>query len=406
MKKILLISMVIMLIFRQGECAESKIMQKIQQFLPTPTEIGFLTGIVNCYVQISQFVRTTNQLVENVQNAKQQWDRLTDQLTYMYETVQALKNVDPYDMDSWQKCVQRSDLLITADLQDAARLFTSVESYLADSTIVALENLETPQMYEQFCKRNELNIDKVYLTDEYKEALSIYSERVEDIRASLLMVDADMTSLLANRTYEELSPQEKETYLSYRILKTTLEEKMNDPSIVGGVVKSKIDTIIDESRSLMTVNLTEIALAESRIEKMDEVASELISAYDNIIQGNVSTHRNDNVKNTEDVVTFDSAYGTHPNQVDVPTAPENVEADLTNKKTTNMQDAIALQNQIKYTLYKQECLYRDILVMKVNVMAFVVAIETLEHYKKELQSFSASALAARKSDEIKEVRKK
>jgi hypothetical protein len=44
--------------------------------------------------------------------------------------------------------------------------------------------------------------------------------------------------------------------------------------------------------------------------------------------------------------------------------------------------------------------------MKVNVMAFVVAIETLEHYKRELQSFSTSALAARKCDEIKEVRKK
>jgi hypothetical protein len=257
-------------------------------------------------------------------------------------------------------------------------------------------------MYKDFCERNQLDVDKYYLNSTYKDAIKLYGTmRNTQLNTSLILVESEMTNLLAGRDTSELSTSEMESYHSLESMKSEFEKKLNDPIENTSAGKTKIDTIIDESRQLMGINLSEIALTEARIEKMDGAAAELINAYENIIQGNVSTHR---LTDTVDIlkgIPADSAYGSHPNQVPAPEAPKDVESALTNKKETNQQDAIALQNTVSYTLYKQECLYRDITAMKVNVMAFILAIETLEQYKTDVQAIGNSALYARYADKVK-----
>lgn len=382
--------------------AESKILNTIKQFLPTTTEIGFLTGIVNCYIQVSQFVRTTNKLVQNVKAGKQSIDALRDQISYMYYTTKSLKNINPYDMDTWISATENAEHLLSVSLPDAVRMYNNTEVYLVDGTLDYLKNIETPEMYKDFFERNGASISKYYLTDNYRNAIKIYDNmNKSQIKTQLLEIDASMNIILKGKTVYQLNVYEKGEYQKYAQIKGTLEAQLLE---FPNLERNKLDSIIDETRNMMAVNLLEVTSAESRIKAMESAEADLVNAYDNIIQGNIRTKITENTKVLTNLNSSNSSnnYGSSANQVPFPSKPDKVTvSEAPNKKEANQQDAIALQNNIKFLQYKQECLYRDIVAMKANTMAFIVALEALKQYKTEDQLTKVCAQSLRTSSVLK-----
>lgn len=167
------------------------------------------------------------------------------------------------------------------------------------------------------------------------------------------------------------------------------EKKVIEQTIMADypLEENKIDSIINEAQQLIATNMSEIKMSEQRINSMRNVAMDLVASYEDIIEGNIGTKRIFDTENIiEEVVPEADQYGTHPNKVPAPNQPSNVKSAYTNKKESNQQDAVALQNNIKMLLYKQECLNRDITAMKCNIMSFVLAIEALKQYKEENQA--------------------
>ena len=398
--KIRLLVLLAFLMINDSFSAESKVLNKIKQFLPTTTEIGFLTGIVNCYVQASQFVRSTNKLVQNVKMGKQSIDDLRDQMTYMYYTTKSLKNINPYDMNTWTTATSNAEHILSVSLPDAIRMYNNTEVYLVDGTLDYLNNIETPEMYKDFLERNNVSISKYYLTDDYRNAIKVFDNMNKNqIKTQLLEIDASMNIILKGRTFDQLNTSEKEEYQKYAHVKGTLETQLLE---IPNLDRNKLDSIVDETRNMMAVNLLEVTSAESRIKAMESAEAELVNAYDNIIQGNIRTKITENKKVFTNLNTNTNNYGLSANQVPFPSKPDSISVcEAPSKKEANQQDAIALQNNIKFLQYKQECLCRDVVAMKVNTMAFIVALEALKQYKTEDQLNTVCAQSLRTSSLLK-----
>ena len=73
-----------------GEARESKIMNYIGNFVPSFTEVGMVSDVVNVYEKVSHFVRTTNRLVHSVERAKSDWERITANVCEIYEDIRYL----------------------------------------------------------------------------------------------------------------------------------------------------------------------------------------------------------------------------------------------------------------------------------------------------------------------------
>ena len=373
MKKIFLI--IITVVFTTNA---SQVLSTIQQFLPKPTEIGFLTGIVNCYIQVSQFVRTTNTIVNNIKEAKNTWEAMTTKIENLYESVKSLKNIDPYDMNTWINATNQAQFILADGMTETKRLFNATEYFLVDANLNALNSFKTEEMYREFQSRTGANIRDLYSSQQYKSAIIMFSDaKNKTLMNRLRQIDAEIAII------REDPESENELAILYE------EKKVIEQTIMADypLEENKIDSIINEAQQLIATNMSEIKMSEQRINSMRNVAMDLVASYEDIIEGNIGTKRIFDTENIiEEVVPEADQYGTHPNKVPAPNQPSNVKSAYTNKKESNQQDAVALQNNIKMLLYKQECLNRDITAMKCNIMSFVLAIEALKQYKEENQA--------------------
>ncbi|HLP40340.1 MAG TPA: hypothetical protein VK465_02430 [Fibrobacteria bacterium] len=90
---------------------QSGALKKLGNYLPSLTEIGFITGSINTYLQAAALVRTVNREIALAKSLGDRMDALEQQAKDMYGQFQDLRNINPYDMDSWANWLQRADNL-------------------------------------------------------------------------------------------------------------------------------------------------------------------------------------------------------------------------------------------------------------------------------------------------------
>jgi hypothetical protein len=86
-------------------------LKKLANYLPSLTEVGYVTGAINCYLQAAALVRTVNREIALAKSLNDRLDALQNQASDMYSQFEDLKNINPYDMDSWAGWLQRADNL-------------------------------------------------------------------------------------------------------------------------------------------------------------------------------------------------------------------------------------------------------------------------------------------------------
>lgn len=133
---------------------ESKILSKVGQYMPNLTEIGFVTNVINLYVQMSQYVRSTNTMVRNIENAKQQWEYTGQQLEQLYANVEAMKSFNVYDMDTWSATLENANNLILLDVQDLRQSFNMMEFYTLDAAVTYSQSLSSASEYDYRTRAN------------------------------------------------------------------------------------------------------------------------------------------------------------------------------------------------------------------------------------------------------------
>ena len=86
---------------------------------------------------MSQFVRTTNTIVNNIKEAKNTWEAMTTKIENLYESVKSLKNIDPYDMNTWINATNQAQFILADGMTETKRLFNATEYFLVDANLNA-----------------------------------------------------------------------------------------------------------------------------------------------------------------------------------------------------------------------------------------------------------------------------
>lgn len=389
MKK-LIVSLTVIIMVAAGECvADSQILGAIQKLLPTTSELGFLTNIVNCYFQVSQFIRSTEKLVNNIRAARAELYTTQKDFENLWQDVKDMGNgFDPYNMDTWQTPIYNASRILDNDMWDIGRHFSMLEDYSIYAAGNYVIQVTSEKDYQQFYDDAKRGINLLYVrkaTDSANQnmadEISIYKQNTI---TSLSLTQQGFLSQYPDTS--KMPADVKAQYISVSNELQTLRDMTDYHNRTANV-----DSMIEECSDLITVNLTEISASETRIKQMEVVAGQLAQGFYNFTGGSVGTnpaHQGaaglDSVgKSSLDSSLFSSS---DPNKVPTPTDVYQTinQTNSTDKKASvNEQDVVALQNAAKLLLLKQECLERDIGSMKVNTMAFLLAIEANELYESE-----------------------
>ena len=258
---------------------ESKILSKVGQYMPNLTEIGFVTNVINLYVQMSQYVRSTNTMVRNIENAKQQWEYTGEQLEQLYANVEAMKNFSVYDMDTWSATLENANNLILVDVNDLRQSFNMMEFYTLDAAVTYSQSLSSASEYDDRTRANRKVVSKYFIGNEYQSSLEQFQLLSTGYRNNTL-------ELMRSRLQEERAalglaktPMEK-TSIKLRITALTTSIGFLETHIVTSpTATAKIDSILSLASDLISVNLTEIEYSVQRLKTIESSTAQLRDSH-------------------------------------------------------------------------------------------------------------------------------
>lgn len=376
-KKIVLVLIIIAV---SANARESKILSYIGNFMPNLTEAGFALNCVNVYEKVSQFVRVTNRLVSSVRRAKSDWERTSENVTRLYEDIKYLKNIDPYDMDSWQAGIDDFNFMVRYDKMNAVAAFDMLERHTLGASTTYVRQVLTLDDYIEAKNEKRRAVAQIFHQPTYQSDLldaqaairSYRTQTIEQLRA-LQSADVMIMQVAQVKRMQDLYDKTKAHYDALSIEIASLEASASSSSMM-----MKTDSIIEESSNIIAINLTEALCAKERIEEMEKSASDLAAAFRRLMGEAINNQETGNINSLPDVpVDVTNFSATDPDKVPQPVKPKTgaQKGAADSKREVSNHDIINLQNAAAFLSLKQESLKRDVLAMKVNTMAYIVSLE-------------------------------
>lgn len=360
---------------------QSGALKKFGNYLPSLTEIGFITGSINCYLQAAALVRTVNREIALAKSLGERMDALEQQAKDMYGQFKDLQTINPYDMDSWANWLQRADNLNGYEMGQ----FTFI---LGNQILKTIDQKMTVDFYDDIQQARSYQVKD----GNFKEVLNRYfmrshyvnyQERVRQVavnnaRVAIIAIQHQLMAM-AQALHQERDPARAER-------------------IRAGMapLEARIRQLEGELRS-PTVDLTS---TDRQIAFVSDVAQGLAHDFD-MLQGMLTTHQKNLVglnkawretaegrlakeKRTDGVLSpiqvSRSAYD--PTDADKAPAPTTnpdkpTEANVSHSGSpTNMGDILFLQNKIDFErlALAQTALLMDLLAA--NAKATMLAAES------------------------------
>jgi hypothetical protein len=370
------------------EARESKILGYIGNFIPTLTEVGFVVNCVNVYEKVSQFVRVTNRLISCVRNAKSDWERTTSNIKKLYEDIQYLKGINPYDMDTWQAGVDNFNFSMNYHKYMAVEAFNCLEQNTIFASAEYIKSIATIDDYVKARNAKRKAVDAMFKHPNYEaeidNAVTMMAEykkkTIEQLRA---LQSADMLIIQNSASTKEEKDNATAHYTLVGQQISELETSASSSRQLG-----KTDSIINESGNLIAINLTEIQCCQDRLQEMEKSSGDLVAAFYRITGKQLNSQETGNGTQLPDIPIDPTDFDvTNPDEVGAPlkpmVTPDAGAAD--SRRETSNHDIINLQNAAAYLNLKQEALKRDIIAMKVNTMAYIVSMEATQRNRIQQQ---------------------
>ncbi|MBN1292373.1 MAG: hypothetical protein JXB48_11085 [Candidatus Latescibacteria bacterium] len=366
---------------------ESKLLSYLGNFVPSLTEVGILTNCVNVYDKVSNFVRTTNKLVHSVKRAKSDWDRIRNNIEQIYEDVKYLKEIDPYDMDTWQSGLTNFSFSLKFHESQAINAFEMLEAHTLGASENYVKRIQSIGDYRKTFENKKSAVRNLYTHSSYHSRLddaagNIRTYRINTIGYLRSLQSADL--LIIETTDDQFQRECAQDHFEELDLKIkSLEE-----SITSENQLEKPDSVIDQTANLIAINLTEIKVSIQRIDEMRKASENLVSAYYRLLGQNVNSLKKNELESLPQIPIDPSNFDpSNPDKVAAPVTPDVplTESEVSKKSISN-HDIVSLYNGASFLALKQESLKRDMVAMKINTMAFIVAMEALRRNNTEASS--------------------
>jgi len=379
----------IILLLSNTFSGESKILKKVSKYLPSVTEVAYLSNIINIYYQVSQSVRATNKLVNDINQAKEDWEDLKQMTEDLYTGLNNLRNIDPYNMDTWASTLRNADNLLTYELSDLIHEFSMIEYNSLYASERFLTRIDDASKYDIRLQAKKSTAEKYFIHPEYKKVLDNFYEVVKyNVQDQITYLEQK----IQNQTNElsTISNPEYASYIKSQIIDNqkklqTLGNKFN--SYINNI--NKKDSVIAFTMEIITSNLMEIQYTYEDLQSFERVANNLNEAWYKLKSGDLSSRPKINTSGNVDFAMDISSYDSkNPNKVSAPHAPvKQVKQDnKKSKRDPSEQDILTLQNASDYLSLQQETKLRDIESYKAFTFAFITALEAMNQADSEMET--------------------
>ena len=383
--------LIVLIICHALSAKESKILGFLGNFVPSLTEVGILTNCVNVYDKVSNFVRATNKLIHSVEKANSDWNGIRNNIEQIYEDVKYLKDMDPYDMETWQAGLTNFSFSLKHHSSRAIDAFEMLEAHTLNASINYCDRINTINDYTKEFENKKTSIKRLFTHPSYEFELSGAAVSIRNFRNNTIghLRSLQSADLLIMETSLD-SAERKEALLHFDQLDA--EIKSLEVAVSQKRQYEKPDSVIDMTANLIAINLTEIKVCGRRIEEMIKASENFVAAYYRLLGRNVNSLKRNNIVTLPQIPIDPSPFDPgNPDKVAAPVTPSMppVRADVTKKSISN-HDIVSLYNAASFLALKQESLKRDIVAMKINTMAFIVAMEA---YRENSIQASTAAFA-------------
>ncbi len=372
MKRTLLVAVIILTIQSSSYSKfESKTFKAVGRWMPTPTEIGFLAGAVNTYMQAATLVRTTAAQIRQTKRFVKRLDDLKRTSENMWSNFKDLQHINIYDMDSWVNWLDRAEGLTMWQTSSFFNILkegmTEIDSRLTRDFVASIKSSGD---YDVFSDDGwDVIAHYYYNTNYYKyrnnasQALvNNQLQRISDYQNKIILLRAMIKEYSALGKYDEVAIFEKEkAYLVERLA----AERGDVASVMNNNPVDKQLRYLSESsaglftslpkyqdrlsrlqKKLMTLTVKWKMIAEGKMPKDKDIQS-LFSAVN--LEGQKREDGSDRYEDPGD--------GTRPNLARLPTndidRQEKYEPSSTNSKPS-LKDVQYLKNEISFVNYQIE----------------------------------------------------
>ena len=331
----------------------SSVLKKASKYLPSLSEIGFVTGAINCYVQTATLVRAVNKEIALAKSMSRRLDDLKGETEQLLGRFGSLSEINPYDMDSWASWLDRADGLVTEETSDFVDvLFNSVLKTLDDRMTVGFySEVRRGLSYDASQGRIEEVLRAYYLNRTYEDSREkIRTVALNSRRINLLMKQAQWSRVQMQLT----TVRDPDTRGALERLAKTyeadirrLEEEIRDPAVGGSAMDRQIAFLMDMAQSLGE----DIASSSGQLEKHQKDLLALNAEWELAAKDRLPKVKNRTVRNQPAPISRGIYHPSDADRVPVPVndvdRPGKQNTSETSSPTT-VSDLLQLQNKIEF----------------------------------------------------------
>lgn len=331
----------------------SSLLKQATNYLPSLSEIGFVTGAINCYVQTATLVRAVNKEIALAKSMSRRLDDLKGETEQLLGRFGSLSEINPYDMDSWASWLDRADGLVTEETNDFVDiLFNSVIKTLDDRMTVGFySEVQRGLSYDASQGRIGDVLRAYYLNRTYEDSREKIRIVALNSRRIGLLVKQSQWAMVQLRLSKTTDP---DTRLGLEKLAKTyeadihkLEEEIRDPAVGGTALDRQIAFLMDMAQSLGE----DIASSSRQLDQHQQDLLALNSEWTLAAKDRLPKTKNRTVRNQAAPMPRD-LY--HPSDADkVPTPSNDVDRPAKQNTSesatpTTLSDLLQLQNKIEF----------------------------------------------------------
>lgn len=367
----------------------SKTLKFATKYLPSWTETVWMTNIANAYLMTTRFVKVTNNIIGSYLQIRTEYETMNASLKEVYRSLENLRNVDPYNMDTWEVGLMHAKVSLQCDVFDALQAFRNVTiTYSVGATERYVHQIRTLDDYVKQYEFNKKTVEKYYVNNAYTELLNDISGVSEKYKGATL----EKLEERLVRLYEELNNEkdaEKKKQLSKEI--DEVEVIIANVAQVGFSKEDITDTLMQKMVALITINMNEIQVLEQDIRDYSTASADLVESYHTLKNGETKVYKKKTLENEVTAFTIPvEKYATDdPDKVPAPKAPETkTESQAGGRIQIATEDVLYANNAAEFLQLKQLHLRRDLMTLIAQTSAMVAIVEAYEQHHQEELAFA------------------
>jgi hypothetical protein len=234
----------------------SSMLKSVSKYLPSLTEIGFVTGAINTYIQTATLVRAVNKEIALAKSMSKRLDDLKSETEQMLGRFGSLSHIDPYNMDSWASWLDRAQGFATEETSD----FIDI---LFNSVLKTLDDRMTVGFYAEIKKGLSYDVSQgqvgqvlraYYMNRAYEDNRDKVRTASINSRKLMLLLARNELADIQGTMKENIQPairkllESRVAMLEKQIART--ETEILDPAVGGTAVDRQIAFLMDVATNL------------------------------------------------------------------------------------------------------------------------------------------------------------